>query len=156
SLTSGVPGDSFGSSVALSGPPDFLTELFSGGSDSNDTHNQSFLFVPSSTNARYTMSRQAASAFPTDPAGGTVLALTDDSSVQFNLAPSTFVQFFGVGYSSFFVGSNGYITFGSGDSTFAESIAAHFALPRISALFDDLVPDRGAQVSDKQLSDRVA
>jgi hypothetical protein len=151
SLTSGVPGDSFGSSVALGGP-DFLTELFSGGADSNDTQNNSFLFVPSSTKAGYTMSRQAASSFPTDPSGGTVLALTDDSSVQV----SGGITFFGTFYNSFFVGSNGYITFGSGDSTFAESLAAHFALPRISALFDDLDPNPGGQISVKQLSDRTA
>jgi len=37
-----------------------------------------------------------------------------------------------------------------------ESLAAHFAQPRISALFHDLNPPGGGSISWKQLSDRVA
>src|SRR5205085_664739 len=58
-------------------------------------------------------------------------------------------------YSSFYVGSNGYITFSAGDTAFTESLANHFNQPRVSALFDDLIPTTG-QVTWKQFSDRIA
>ena len=54
------------------------------------------------------------------------------------------------------MGSNGYITFGSGDSTYSEFFSNHFNRPRISALFDDLNPTAESLVSWKQLDDRVA
>src|SRR5262249_21008315 len=58
--------------------------------------------------------------------------------------------------STFFVGTNGYVTFGAGDSNFTESLSAHFSLARVAALFDDLNPGTGGQVSYKQLADRMA
>eukprot|EP00958_Prasinococcus_capsulatus_P028601 scaffold7020_cov430-Prasinococcus_capsulatus_cf.AAC.8 len=39
-----------------------------------------------------------------------------------------------------YVGSNGYITFGSGDTAWQPTISAHFALPRLSVMFVDLDP----------------
>jgi hypothetical protein len=66
------------------------------------------------------------------------------------------VALYGTSYNHFYVGSNGYITFSSGDSTWTESLAAHFNQPRVSGLFDDLDPAQGGTVSWKQLSDRVA
>jgi len=46
--------------------------------------------------------------------------------------------FYGVNETSGFVGTNGYITFGSGDTTYTESLPAFNTLPRISTFFDDL------------------
>ncbi len=63
---------------------------------------------------------------------------------------------FGVSYGSFFVGSNGYVTFGAGDTDVTESIADHFSLPRIAVLFDDLDPASGGSISARQFGDRVA
>jgi hypothetical protein len=55
------------------------------------------------------------------------------------------------------VGSNGYITFTTGDSDYDETLEEHFASPpRISALYDDLNPSDAGQVSWRQLEDRVA
>jgi len=65
------------------------------------------------------------------------------------------VSVFNTTNSTFYIGSNGYITFGAGDNTYSESLANHFNQLRISALFDDLYPTTG-QVTWKQLSDRVA
>jgi hypothetical protein len=45
---------------------------------------------------------------------------------------------------------------GSGDNSYSPSFASHFALPRISALYQDLDPSAGGTVTWKQLSDRVA
>jgi hypothetical protein len=65
------------------------------------------------------------------------------------------VSFYGNSFTSFFVGSNGYITFNAGDSDYTETLADHFAMQRISLLFDDLNPSVGGTVSWKQLADRV-
>jgi hypothetical protein len=65
------------------------------------------------------------------------------------------VSLYGVSYSTFYVGSNGYVTFNSGDSSYIESFASHFNRPRIAALFDDLNPGVGGTVSWRQLADRA-
>ena len=65
------------------------------------------------------------------------------------------VQLYGLSYTNFYVGSNGYITFGSGDTDYEESLGDHFNRPRISALFDDLAPHTGGTISWKQLADRA-
>src|SRR6185503_13645496 len=62
----------------------------------------------------------------------------------------------GTSYGTCYVGSNGYITFGSGDTNYVESLSSHFSLPRVSALFDDLDPGAGGTISWKQLADRFA
>ncbi|MHC4742811.1 MAG: hypothetical protein ACYS8Z_12915 [Planctomycetota bacterium] len=54
-----------------------------------------------------------------------------------------------------YVGSNGYITFLSGDTHYLETLQDHFDLPRISGLFDDLDPSSGGSVSWMQLDDRI-
>ena len=58
-------------------------------------------------------------------------------------------------YNSLFVGSNGYLTFGTGNSDYTETLEDHFSEPRISALFDDLSPQDGGPVSWRQLVDRT-
>ena len=73
------------------------------------------------------------------------LPLSDDSFAE--VTPPQSVSLYGTSYNSLFVGSNGYITFGAGDSDFSESLADHFDLPRISGAFDDLNPGAGGTVS---------
>ncbi|WP_042724213.1 M36 family metallopeptidase [Chthoniobacter flavus] len=134
------------------GQKDYFTEQFTSG---NDTDNQSWLFTPNASNNFYSVRRTPTTAFPTDPTGGTNLPLSDDSYALVTLTGAQ-VSLYGTTYSSFYVGSNGYITFNSGDSTYSESLSAHFNRPRISALFRDLNPGTGGTVSWKQLSDHVA
>jgi hypothetical protein len=62
---------------------------------------------------------------------------------------------YGTNAGTFYVGSNGYITFGAGDSDYTEDTATHFAFRRIAALYDDLFPVTG-QVTWRQLGDRAA
>ena len=95
-------------------------------------------------------------SFPTDPTGGTFLSLSDDSNVLVLVNNGNTVKHFGTAYDRFYVGSNGYITFGVGDTDYTESLADHFAFRRISANFDDYNPAAGGAVSVKRLSDRVA
>ncbi len=122
----------------------------------NDVAGNTFTFTPDSSVSFYNACRTTAAAFPTDPTGGTVIALGDDGFAQIIFAEGQQVLLYGVSYSSMFVGSNGYLTFGAGDSDFDESLGDHFGPePRISALFDDLNPSAGGTISSKQLSDRM-
>jgi len=133
--------------------PDFFTEQFTG---NNDLDNLSLSFTPNGSTDFYLGCAEAISALPTDPAGGTTLSLSDDSYAQVSLGSGATVSLYGTSHSSFYVGSNGYITFNSGDSAYDELPAAHFNQPRVSGLFDDLNPSQGGTVSWKQLADRVA
>ncbi len=89
-----------------------------------------------------------------EPDYGTFWTTCDDCFTQRSL-PFTF-PFYGVNQSTAFVGSNGYITFGGGDSTFVESVPAFSSLARIAAFFDDLygAPSGGAVYINAQLPDR--
>src|SRR5512136_2683124 len=140
--------------IADNDQPDFFTEIFD--RDDNDVQNQTLTFVPDGSRSFYAVCRTAAYTFPTDPSGGKVLSLSDDSYATVQLAGPAEIPYYGLRYRMFFVGSNGYVTFSSGDSSYQESLVRHFSQPRISALFDDLNPSHGGKVSWKQLPDRVA
>lgn len=133
--------------------PDSLTEIFD--QDDNDIQNQTLTFVPDGSKSFYAVCRAQASSFPTDPKGATSLFLSDDSYAAIHLTGDAEIPFFGVRYRTLFIGSNGYVTFSSGDGSYQESLSRHFSQPRISALFDDLNPSHGGKVSWKQLADRV-
>lgn len=140
--------------VKLTVQRDYFTELFT---TANDTHNQSWLFTPDGSGNFYSVRRtNAVASFPTDPTGGVALSLSDDNFIQVTPGGGTQVKLYGTAYSSFYVSSNGYVTFTSGDSGATESLSTHFSLPRIAALFDDLDPSAGGSVSWRQLSDRIA
>ncbi|MCX7044842.1 MAG: M4 family metallopeptidase [Candidatus Sumerlaeota bacterium] len=140
--------------VAGQALPDYFTELFD--ASDNDLANHTLTFIPGANPDGYYAYCKAATAFPTDPAGGTSLTLTDDSYATVTLTGGAKVLLYGTAYSEFFAGSNGSITFGSGDSGYEPSLAAHFAAPRIAALFDDLYPETSASVTWRQLEDRAA
>ncbi|MFN7140026.1 MAG: hypothetical protein ACK4UN_11895, partial [Limisphaerales bacterium] len=131
----------------------YFTELFS--SLDNDLAHKSFTFTPDGSNEYYAVCRQSATNFPTDPAGGTFLNLGDDDFATIVLSGTNTVAVYSFRTNRIHVGSNGYITFQSGDSNFSESLTGHFMQPRISALFDDLHPHTNS-VSWKALSNRVA
>jgi thermolysin len=138
------------------GTRDCATELFDAAD--NDLAGMMLTFRPDSVVTSYAVMAEYAGALPTDPSGGTALALSDDSSVLVTLPGANRVRLFGVAYDRFYVGSNGYITFGVGDSDISESLADHFDTPRISVLFDDLYPGSiaGGGVTWKLCADRVA
>ena len=92
--------------------------------------------------------------FPTD-SGGTLLSLDDDDSVQIFLTGGKQVSIYGHSYSSFWVGSNGYITFGSGDSNPNERFAGHVNRRRISGVFDDFDPAAGGTIRRRKGADRM-
>ena len=138
--------------VGAGSPTDWFTEQFDAGD--SDLANHTITFAPVGGDNHYAASVATAADYPVDPTGGTSLPLSDDDYESVALGASATFPFFGQNYSTFYVGSNGYITFGEGDSDFSESISDHFELPRISALFDDFDPEVG-QVTWKQLGDRA-
>ncbi len=146
--------DNGGACYTFSTPevPEFFTELFTA---ANDLDNLSLLFVPNGSIDYYAGCVVPIIALPTDPTGGTTLTMSDDASVQVTLTGAS-VMLYGQSYTSFYVCSNGYITFGISDTTYTETLADHFSKPRVAALFDDLNPTAGGTVSWKQLSDHVA
>jgi hypothetical protein len=136
--------------------PEYFTEFFYW--NDSDLGNHVLTFVPDGSANFYLLCREETVEFPTGPTGGTVLSLGDDNSIQVNLTGGKQVSIFGQSYSSFWVGSNGYITFGSGDSNPNETFANHFSKKRISGLFDDLDPSTttgGGTVRSRQYLDRV-
>ena len=143
---------SVGSSPANSS----LTEYFQSNQDPFDLMYESLTFTPTSSGTSYNVQLQQITELPTDPSGGTNLAPGDDGFKFVKLTNSASVSIYGQSFTGFYVGSNGYITFTEGDQDYSESLQDHFDTLRVSALFRDLNPTAGGQVSVKQLTDRVA
>jgi hypothetical protein len=133
--------------------PDYFTESFSTGD--YDLAYHSLTFLPDGSPDYYRACSEAIGEFPIDPAGGATIYPGEDSYVAVSLTGGETVSLYGTEYSTFYVGSNGYITFYAGDATYTQSLPAHFSLPRISALFNDYSPQNGGTVSRKQFSDRA-
>jgi hypothetical protein len=137
--------------------PNYFTELFDPGR--NDLTNVSLIFIPDGSLDFYAACAEPITELPTDPTGGTPLAFYpggNDGYATVALDDGAVVSLYGISYDTFYVGSNGYITFDSGDTSASESLSRHFDQPRISALFDDLDLSAGGTVSWKQCGDWVA
>jgi hypothetical protein len=132
---------------------DYFTEEFMGGID---LEGLTVAFIPDGTGDYYETCSEEATEFPTDPSGGTVIYPGEDGWVHAELSGGDAVLLYGASYDGFYVNANGNITFNGGDSTWNETLTAHFNQPRISGLFDDFSPQNGGTVSWKQLADRVA
>ncbi len=135
-------------------PTDYFTETFAAGN--NDLSHHAVMLVPDSSANGYRACTDEITSLPTSPEGGTLLGLADDGYALVTLDAGSTVRLYGENYAAFYVGANGYLTFGEGDGAHEESPEAHFRLPRISALFDDLNPGSGGTVSWKQGPDRMA
>ncbi len=140
----------------LPGGGTHLTEQFFGGvGEVVDLVDTTLTFLPDGSSRSYSAYRTGTVlALPTDPVGGTPISLSDDGFDT--VTPAAPILHFGNSYASFIVNANGRITFNSGSSAFAETLAEHFARPGISALFHDLDPSAGGVVSWKETADRVA
>ena len=132
----------------------YYTQFF--GDPPHDLNNSTISLLPIDAHPFYAMCVRPATSYPTNPALGTTLSLADDSSELVTIGASETVSLYGIDYSEFHVGSNGYITFDGPDITFAESVPAHFDRQRISGLFVDLDPSSGGRVTSLELSDRIA
>ncbi len=134
--------------------PDFFTELFTSGLD---LEGLSLTLTPSDAVDGYSASITPLDGglLPFEPTDGTSFFLSDDSSTLVTIAGGSTVEIYGQAYDSFFVGSNGYITFGSSDTDYTETIAEHFSRARISGLYDDLNPASSGTIYRQQLADRM-
>ncbi len=131
---------------------DSLTELFEDGD--NDLDFQSFTFTPDGSASFYAVCRQPALNFPTDPTGGTPLNLSFGSFTQLTTTAS--ISLYGQSTNVLFVGSSGYVTLDTGDTSYFESFSSHFQHRRIAGLFAGIYPGISGGISWKQLADRVA
>lgn len=131
---------------------DYFTQQFTGGGNNFDLAYKSLRFIPDGAGNYCRMCGSDATALPIDPAGGTTVPLSDDGSVQVTFG-GTFT-FDGVARTSGYINANGNLTSTAGDGTWQETLNAHFASPRICALFDDLNPAAGGTVSYQRLTDR--
>lgn len=134
---------------------DWFTELFVPVLRTTDITNHQVRFTPNLSNNFYSACVGTASAYRTDPAGGTTVTLGDDTFVEVALTEGKQVPLYGVYYDSFYIGSNGYITFNTGDTTSESNHENHFNQPRISGLFLNMNPAEGGTISYKQLPNRV-
>ncbi len=156
----GLPGDFEETDISEKYPllPPVLmnfTEHFSSEADTFDLSNRTIIFKPTTDGTSYSATQKKITQLPTNPAGGTELELGDDDYVFVKLGGQATVSIFGSVFASFYVGSNGYITFTEGDNDYSESLFDHFDTRRISVLFEDLNPSGDGLVSAKQLADRV-
>jgi hypothetical protein len=138
------------------GLTDYLTEEFTFDENPFDLEYTSVTFTPRAGGTTYTGSLQSITELPTDPSLGKKLPLGDDNFVRVALTDQATVSIFGRSFSSFFVGSNGYITFTRGDTDFTQSLAEHFDTLRISGLYCDLTAVYTGTISSRQLNNRVA
>lgn len=120
------------------------------------THNTFTRSLTLTVSDRYHVTRDPLAIFPTNPAGGNALNLSDDSFVEIPLSGGVAIPFHGLLYSSVYVGSNGYVTFGRGDWRPSGDAEHHFSMQRLSAVSTDLDPSAGGSVTWKQLPDHLA
>ena len=122
--------------------------------------NTRLTFTPIDGGSRYSAFRTRNVFYlPTDPSGGETLPVKDDDAARVTLGKAASVVLYGVSYSQFWIGSNGYLDFAQADTSPEATALLHFRDPRVSGLFDDLDPSaltgRGT-VSWKQSPDHVA
>jgi hypothetical protein len=105
---------------------DFLTEQFTGDGDDFDLTDKSVTLIPTPDGTSYTAEIQQISKLPTDPAGGVNLELGDDSFSFIKLSSPATISIYGISFTGFYVGSNGYITFTEGDQEYSGTLSNHF------------------------------
>jgi hypothetical protein len=116
---------------------------------------QRLLFTPNGSADFYAVCRDPVDAFPAGTEGATRIFLNDDDYKRIDLAADKRIPLYGTEYASFYVSSNGNVTFGAGDFDRSETLEEHFALPRIAGLYDDLNPPRGGEITVLQLADKA-
>ncbi len=135
-------------------PTDKFTEVFD--NDDFDLAYYAIIVRPDDVKSYYLSCVESDSAvdYFTDPTGGTQLSMGDDDYAEIIFSAGKQMDFYGIAYDRVYVGSNGYLTFGQGDTEFDPTLEYHFGIPRISALFTDLTPTDEQSVSYIQLDDR--
>src|SRR5690606_13133150 len=113
-------------------------------------------FIPSPDTRAYRYELGPGSYDESATASGTIVEnLRDDDSREFQL--SFGFRFFGVENRSFYLNSDGNITFGAGDAEITDRSLGRFLSgpPRIAALFRDLDPNRSGSVRVQNEANRA-
>ena len=129
----------------------FTQRFASGQLDSAfDLSNRKVTFTPDGSPGHYAASIAPATAFPSSTSGHTNLKnLTptggslDDGFWTVTGLP---VTFYGTAYTTFYVSTNGGVTFGSGDSTRDLTLDSHFRRKRVAGYWRDLHPGTSGNV----------
>jgi uncharacterized repeat protein (TIGR01451 family) len=136
------------------GQPDHFTRMW------DEQHpplsHTTLTFTPDGSPSFYRVCAEPALEFPTDFEEATALWLGDDDYARIEMPEGKTVSLYGTNYPAIYVSANGYITFRVGVSDWAESLVAHFGLPRVSVLFHDFNPETGGVICWQAFSDRVA
>ncbi|MGC9451659.1 MAG: hypothetical protein ACP5I4_09445, partial [Oceanipulchritudo sp.] len=134
--------------------PTYLAEKFDAERGAFDLQNKRLTFEWNGFG--YTGFIEDITSFETDIAStGTQLNLDNDDNEKVTLSGGQTVSFHGSDYGSFYVSSNGCITFDSGESGNYNAISYHFTRIRISVLFVNLRVENGGQIRWQQLADRT-
>ncbi len=141
--------------VGVVPPDDALTEAW--GPGAFDLENMRVTYLPAPNADKYIVCAAPTTTFGTNPLLGTrILAGVDDGALNVNLSGGNAVSLYGTAYSTFYIGSNGYVTFETPDGNPSPSLPSHFDQRRISLLFADLDPSAGGYVFLHEATDRVA
>jgi N-acetylneuraminic acid mutarotase len=122
------------------------TDIFLG-SEAFTLSGKILTFTSNSSGAGYTWAVTNGTAWTTTPpydtTGFTRVTSTDGGSLDDGwktVALSTSFTFYGVSYSTCYIGTNGYITFVSGDGSIQTSLGGHYSQLRIAYYSCDLLP----------------
>ncbi|MFP4380136.1 MAG: S8 family serine peptidase [Candidatus Sumerlaeia bacterium] len=130
---------------------DFFVEEFS---HDLDLTWKSLTFTPAGSKSEYTAVMRKAEEFFTSTENATDLDINTNRNKKVTLSGGKKVSFYGTEYSEFYVGSNGYITFGSGDNTYWSSLENHYKKKRIAPMFYYFYTTNAA-ILFEQLDDRA-
>jgi hypothetical protein len=118
--------------------------------DENDLVGCVLTFTPDATTYSHAHDCSTAGALVYAPGSGdatSALSLGGDDFSEYTFSLVSGFEFFGVTYTSLFVSSDGYITFGAGESDYnLSSMDEIFRVPRIMLLADDFAPNSGGNV----------
>jgi hypothetical protein len=143
--------------IAISAAPNYLTQEFTSSNFDLAFRMITFVPAPGLTASYYVAGTEPTAAFPVDPTGGVDLGpfFLEDDPVAMSPFLNKQVWLYGKNYNTFYVGSDGYVSFRKPVSMLI-SLADHFAIPRISGLFTNLDPAAGGTISAVQTADAVA
>ncbi len=131
--------------------PDYFTQHFTTGriDPTFDLVGKKVTFTPNGSPGYYGATLGNATAYPTPTTGhtdleasGTLTGTVDDGFWTVNQP----AKFFGTTYSTIYVGTNGYVTFGAGDTDYTPTLAEHFDTRRVSLFWRDLDPATNGNV----------
>ena len=132
---------------------DHFTERFTESRPFN-LDGMSLTFTPDGSEDFYSATAGSITALPVDSTFHNTLGLGDDDYINVLLS-GVAVKLYGVSYTSINIGSNGFLTFDSVDSSYGSDISTHFDQPRVSTFFADENILDGGRISWRQLADRV-